>query len=83
MVTPSENMKKSSKNRNFGSYRNNPKRVKAINLETKKETNFNSLYSVGKTLGINVGQVSMICSGIYKTATSKINDQKYSVRYLN
>ena len=83
MVTPSENMKKSSKNRNFGSYRNNPKRVKAINLETKKETNFNSLYSVGKTLGINVGQVSMICSGIYKTATSKINDQKYSFRYLN
>ena len=82
MVTPSENIKKSSKNRNFGSYRNNPKRVKAINLETKKETNFKSLYSVEKMLGINSGQVSMICSGIYKTATSKVDGQKYSFSYI-
>ena len=83
VVTASENMAKSAKNRKFISYRNNPKRVLAINLFTKAETNFNSLYSVGKMLGINPGQVSMICSGIYKTATSKINGQKYSFKYLD
>ena len=82
-VTASENIKKSAKNRNFGCYRKNPKRVLAINLITKKETNFNSLYSVSKILGINTGQVSMICLGIYKTATSKVDGQKYSFRYLD
>ena len=84
-LTPSENNKKSSKNRNFGFYRNNPKRVKAINLETKKETNFNSFYSVYKILGINPAQVRMICEGIKycKSATSKINGQKYFFKYLD
>ena len=82
-VTASENIKKSAKNRNFGCYRKNPKRVLAINLLTKKETNFKSLYSVSKILGINSGHVSMICSGIYKTANSKVDGQKYSFRYLD
>ena len=82
LVTPSENCIISAKNRNFGFYRKNPKKVTAINLFTKKETNFKSLYSVSKILGINPGQVSMICSGIYKTATSKINGQKYTFKYL-
>ena len=83
VVTASENCSKSAKNRNFDSYRKNSKKVTAINLFTKKETNFNSIYSVSKILGINPGQVSMICRGIYKTATSKINGQKYSFRYLD
>ena len=83
VVTASENNKKSSKNRNFGSYRKNPKKVTAINLFTKKETNYKSLYSASKILGLNTAQVSMICRGIYKTATSKIDGQKYSFRYQN
>ena len=82
VVTASENCRKSAKNRNFSCYRKNPKKVLAVNLKTKAETNFNSLYSVSKMLGINPGQVSMICSGIHKTATSKINGQKYTFRYL-
>ena len=84
MVTPSENNQKSSKNRNFRFYRNNPKRVKAINLETKKETNFNSFYSVNKILGIQAAQVKMICDGIKycKTANSKIDGCKYTFRYI-
>ena len=83
VVTASENCRKSAKNRNFSCYRKNPKKVLAVNLKTKAETNFNSLYSVSKMLGINPGQVSMICSGIHKTATSKINGQKYTFKYLN
>ena len=82
-VTASENIKKSAKNRNFSSYRQNSKKVLAINLFSNEETNFNSIYCVSKMLGINPGQVSMICSGIYKTANSKINGQKYTFKYLN
>ena len=83
VVTASENLAKSAKKRNFGSYRNNPKKVLAINLFTKDETNFNSLYSVGKMLGVNPGHVSRICSGIYESATSKVNGQKYTFKFLN
>ena len=87
IVSPSENNKKSSVNKDYTflkDIRKNPKRVKAINLVTKKETNFNSLYSVKKILGINSGQVSMICEGKNrcKTANSKVDGQKYSFRYL-
>ena len=82
VVTASENIKKSAKNRNFGSYRKNPKKVTAINLFTKKETNYKSLYSVNKILGINPGQVSMICSGVCKTASSKVDGEKYTFCYI-
>ena len=85
-VSQSENNKKSSINKDYTflkDIRKNPKKVKSINLFTKKETNFKSLYSVGKMLGINPAQVSMICLGIYKTATSKVDGQKYSFRYLD
>ena len=85
VVTASENCKKSAKNKETGFFYKKAKRVLAVNLFTKKETNFNSLYSVSKILGINPGQVSSICDGIKycKTATSKINGQKYTFRYLN
>ena len=85
VVTASENIRKSPKNRKFGCYRKNPKRVTAVNLFTKKETNFDSFYSVYKMLGINPGQVSVICEGkkYCKTATSKINGQKYFFKYLD
>ena len=88
VTTPSENVRKSTVNKNYfflKDIRKNPKRVKAINLFSKKETNFNSLYSVSKMLGINSGQVKMICEGqkYCKTANSKINGQKYSFRYLD
>ena len=84
LVTPSENIRKSFKKRKFVLCRKNSKRVVAVNLLTKKETNFNSIYSVSKILSINPGQVSMICEGIKycKTAISKVDGQKYSFRYL-
>ena len=88
IVTPSENNKKSAVNRNYSflkDIRKKPKSVLATNLFTKKETNFKSLYSAGKMLGINQGQVKMICDGqkYCKTANSKINGQKCSFRYLD
>ena len=85
VVTASENCRKSAGNKDKGFYRKNPKKVTALNLFSKAETNFNSLYSVSKMLGINTAQVSMICEGknYCKTATSKVDGQKYSFRYLN
>lgn len=85
VVSASENIKKSLLNKNLKDIRKNPKRVTAINLLTNKETNFNSIYSVNKILGINPGQVKMLCDGIKycKTATSKIDGQKYTFKYLS
>ena len=83
VVNASENCKKAAANKEIGFYRKNPKKVTAVNLFTKAETNFNSLYSASKMLGINRAQVSMICKGIYKKATSKKDGQKYTFSYLN
>ena len=88
VVSPSENNKKSTVNKDYTflkDIRKNPKRVKVINLFTKKETNFKSLYSAGKMLGINHGLVKNICEGkkYYKSATSKTNGQKYTFKYLS
>ena len=87
VVSASENCKKSSVNKDYTflkDIRKKPKRVKAINLFTKTETKFNSLYSVGKMLGIEPARVREICEGqkYCKTAKSKINGQKYTFRYL-
>lgn len=82
VVTPSENCKKSAKNKDSKLFNKKAKKVLAINLVSKKETKFDSIYSVTKILGINPGQVSMICSGLYKTATSKIDGQKYFFRFI-
>ena len=87
VVTASENNKKSSVNKDYTYLkyiRKNPRKVTAINLFTKAETNFNSLYSVNKMLGINSAQVSMICEGknYCKTANSKVDGQKYTFHYI-
>ena len=85
VVSASENCGKAAINRDFGFYRNNPKKVTAINLFTKKETNFQSLYSAEKMLGIKRAQISMICRGDNqcKTAKSKVDGSKYIFRYLD
>ena len=87
VVSPSENNKKSSVNKDYTYLkyiRKNPRKVTAINLFTKAETNFNSLYSVYKMLGINSAQVSMICEGKNhcKTANSKVDGCKYTFRHI-
>ena len=87
VVTSSENNTKSTINKDYTflkDIRKNPKRVKAINLITKAESNFKSLYFAGKMLGINPGQVSMICErqNYRKTANSKVDGCKYTFRYI-
>ena len=86
IVSSSENIRKSIGNKNYTflkDIRKNPKSVLAVNLFSKEETNFKSLYSAGKMLGINSGQVKMICDGqkYCKTAISKVDGCKYSFHY--
>ena len=87
VVTRSENNKKSAINRDYSFVKDNHKNiktVKAINLETKEESIYKSLYAVKKELAINAGQVKMICEGLNhcKTATSKNNGKRYTFEYL-
>ena len=82
VVTPSDNCKKSALNRDPNLFNKEAKKVLAINLVSKKETKFESIYSASKKLGINPGQISMICSGIYKLANSKVKEQPYFFRFI-
>ena len=87
VVTPSENNKKSTVNKNYiflKDIRKKPKSVLATNLKTKKEIKFESFYSAGKMLGINSGLIKMICDGkkYCKTANSKVEGCKYTFHYI-
>ena len=87
VVTSSENNKKSAVNKDYTflkDIRKKPKSVLATNLITKAESNFKSLYSAGKMLGINPGQVKVISDGkkYCKTANSKVDGCKYTFRYI-
>ena len=88
LVTTSENNKKSVINRDYSFVKNNhknKKKVKGINLLTKEEVIYNSLYLVNKLLAINAGHVKMICEDKYKyckSATSKKDGQKYTFEYI-
>lgn len=63
----------------------NKRAVKAINLMTKGEHYFPSLYSVEKELGVNCGIVKMVCEGTNycKSGRSKFDDYKYTFEYIN
>ena len=87
VVTQKENCKKSAKNRDYAFvkiYHWNRKYVKAINLNTKEVTYYNSLYSGQQHLETNSGIIKMVCEplNICKTGTSKKYGCKYKVKYI-
>ena len=61
------------------------KKILSIDLETKEEKIFISIKFAAKELDINPSHISMIyCKRKYcKSATSKLNGQKYSFRYVD
>lgn len=64
IVTQQENRKKSAKKRDYSFAANNPanrRSVMAINVDTKDEIYFRSMYAAQKQLGINAGIVKMVC----------------------
>ena len=55
----------------------------ATNLATGDNKFFNSIYQASKSLKINSGSIKLISEGKRKTATSKLNGNKYSFKYSN
>ena len=59
------------------------RKIVATNLSTGDNKFFNSIYQASKSLQINAGSIKLISDGKRKTATSKLNGNKYSFRYSN
>ena len=59
------------------------RKIIATNLATGDSKFFNSIYQASKALEINSGSIKLISEGQRKTATSKLNDNKYSFKYSN
>ena len=59
------------------------RKILATNLTTDERKFFNSIYQASKALKINAGSIKLIADGKRKTATSKLNGNKYSFRYSN
>ena len=57
--------------------------MKAINLSTKEEAYYKSMYAAQQKLGINVSIIKMVCEGLNncKTSISKKDDQRYTFEY--
>ena len=59
------------------------RKIIATNLATGDNKFFNSIYQASKSLQINSGSIKLIAEGKRKTASSKLNDNKYSFKYSN
>ena len=57
------------------------RKILATNLTTNENKFFNSIYQASKALQINAGSIKLISDGKRKTATSKLNGNKYSFKY--
>ena len=59
------------------------RKIISTNLTTGKEEEYESIYSTSKSLKINSGSIKLIADGKRKTATSKLNNNKYTFKYQN
>ena len=59
------------------------RKIIATNLTTGDNKCFNSIYQASKSLKINCGSIKLIAEEKRKTATSKLNGNKYSFKYSN
>ena len=62
---------------------NMERQILATNLTTGKTRKFDSIYITYKILQINSGSIKLIADGKRKTATSKLNNNKYTFKYYN
>ena len=59
------------------------RKILATNLTTGEDKVYDTIYSTSKLLKINSGSIKLIADGKRKTATSKLNNNKYTFKYLN
>ena len=57
-------------------------KVRAINMNTGESSDYDSFYQCGKGLDIVHASIRKVLSGIYKTATSKLDGNKYTFERL-
>ena len=57
-------------------------RVRATNINSGESFDYDSIYRCGKGLDINHGSIYRVLNGIYKTATNKIDKNKYTFKRL-
>ena len=78
LITQSKNQKKEhTKGKRQPSIR-----VRATNINSGESFDYDSIYRCGKGLDINQGSIYRVLNGIYKTATSKIDKNKYTFKRL-
>ena len=77
LITQSQNQKK--EHRKGGN--RPPIRVRAIN--SGESFDYNSIYECGKKLHINYGSIYRVLNGITKTATSKLDKNKYKFEKID
>ena len=87
VLTPSQNSKKSAKNRDYSFVANNHKNrkyVRAKNKDTGEISHFNSLYSIQQRLSINASIVKKVCESWYgyKSGISKKDGCSYTFEYI-
>ena len=82
LITESQNMKKEHrKGENLPSIR-----VQAININSEESFDYDSISKCGKGLDINPASIRFVLNGIQKTATSKLDKNKYyfkKIRIMN
>ena len=79
LITHSQNMKKEHRK---GENRP-PIRVRAIIINSGESFDYDSLSKCSKGLHINPGSIRFVLNGINKTATSKIDKNKYNFKKLS
>ena len=79
LITQSQNKKKENiKGKNLP-----PIRVRATNINSGESSDYHSIYECSKRLDINPASIIKVLKGIYKTATSKIDKNKYKFEKID
>ena len=80
LITQSKNIKKDNRK---GKNRPPAIRVRAINTNTGESSDYDSITKCGKRLDINPASISDVLKGRQKTATSKLDKNKYKFEKLD
>ena len=83
LLTPSQNIKKSIKNRKHFNSHANRKSVKSINKSTKEVLYFFSMYSAEQHLNICQKSIQDVCDGITRSAQSNKDNCWYKFEYVD
>ena len=79
LITHSQNIKKEHRK---GKHRP-PIRVRSINTNTGESSDYDSISKCSKRLNIHPGSICDVLNGITKTATSKLDKNKYNFKKLD